>query len=95
MDIVPVSHPGQIAPAAVPAQAPNWLAENRELIRNVKEVDAAALFGEGSELSFARDPETKRPVVRVINRQTGEVMWQAPPEYLLQVARTLREHAPG
>ncbi len=95
MDIAPVSHPGQVLPTVPDTQNPNWLVENRELIRTVKQIDAAELFGEGSELSFTRDPETKRPVIRVINRETHEVIWQAPPEYVLQVARQLQHEAPG
>jgi uncharacterized FlaG/YvyC family protein len=59
------------------------------LIRTVKGVDAASLFGDGSELTFAMDQETRRPVIRVIDRQTQEVLWQAPPEYVLRMAEFL------
>jgi uncharacterized FlaG/YvyC family protein len=89
MDVAPVSSPQQLL-AAVPGTAsPNWLAENRDLIRSVKSIDASALFGEGSELTFALDRDTKRPVVRVVNQQTGEILWQSPPEYMLRLAQTM------
>jgi uncharacterized FlaG/YvyC family protein len=88
MDVAPVSNPEQPL-AAVPNPAPNWLAENRELIRSVKGINAGELFGEGSELTFALDLDTKRPVVRVVNPQTGEVLWQSPPEYMLKLAQTM------
>ena len=72
---------------------PKWLVENRELIRSVKGIDASELFGEGSELTFALDRDTKRPVVRVVNQQTGEVLWQAPPEYHAEGWREVLGHA--
>ena len=72
MDTAPVSHPGQALPAVAETDNPNWLAENRELIRTVKAVNSAELFGEGNELTFALDRDTRRPVVRVINRRTAE-----------------------
>jgi uncharacterized FlaG/YvyC family protein len=35
------------------------------------------------------DRDTKRPVVRVVDQQTGEILWQSPPEYMLRLAQTL------
>lgn len=94
MDIAPVGNPGQVIPAAPDPANSQWLVENRELIRSVKSIDASELFGEGRELAFALDRETRRPVVRVVEQQTGEVLWQSPPEYLLQLAEALGHH-PG
>jgi len=90
MDVAPVSNPGQVLAATPDTASPNWLVENRELIRSVKSVNASELFGEGNELTFALDRDTKRPVVRVVDPQTGEVLWQAPPEYILRLAQALR-----
>jgi hypothetical protein len=89
MDMAPV---GNMAPAAaaVPATpSSTWLVENREMVRSIKGIDAPELFGEGSELTFGMDWETKRPVVRVVNSQKGEVLWQSPPEYMLRLAQSL------
>ncbi len=74
----------QLATAAAPlAQTP---AQNRELIKAVKAVNAAELFGQNSELTFALDRDTRRPVVRIVDRNTGETIEQIPPEYLLRLA---------
>ena len=89
MDVASVSHPGQVAPAAPDGSSPNWLLQNKELIRTVKNIDAAGVFGDGNELTFGMDEDTKRPVIRVIDRQTNEVLWQAPPEYVLRLAEIL------
>ena len=92
MDVAPVSNAGQAFPAVPDTANPSWLVENRELIRSIKAIDAPELFGEGNELAFALDRDTKRPVVRVVNRQSGEVLWQAPPEYMLKLAQSLGAH---
>jgi uncharacterized FlaG/YvyC family protein len=89
MDVTPVRDPGQALPTVPDTANPKWLVENRELIRSIKAIDATELFGEQSELTFAVDRDTKRPVVRVVNRQTGEVLWQTPPEYMLKLAQIL------
>ena len=89
MDIAPIGNQGQVFPAVPDTANPGWLVENRELIRSVKGIDASDLFGEGRELTFALDRDTKRPVVRVVDQQTGEILWQSPPEYMLRLAQTL------
>ncbi len=67
------------------------LPQHRELIQAVKAVNVAELFGQNSELTFVLDRETHRPVVRLIDRKTNEVIRQIPPEYVLRMAQELRE----
>jgi len=66
------------------------IAENRELIQAVRTVNGSELLGEDNELSFQFDRESRRPVLRIVNRKTHEVVRQIPPEYVLRVARELR-----
>ena len=61
-------------------------AQNRELIKAVKALNSTDLFGHDSELTFVFDRETHRALVRVVNRQTREVMMQIPPEYVIRMA---------
>ncbi|HLJ15189.1 MAG TPA: flagellar protein FlaG [Bryobacteraceae bacterium] len=87
MEITPSAH--SALPAVAPAvestlQTP---AEQRHLIQAVKAVDAPALFGESNELTFVLDRDTRKTVVRVVNRQTGDVVMQLPPEYVLAMAK--------
>jgi len=93
MDVASVSHPGQALPAIPDTQNPNWLVENREMIQTVKRIADTELMGQDTELTFALDRDTKRPVVRGINRQTGEIVWQMPPEYVLALAQQFNESA--
>ncbi len=65
-------------------------AENREVVRAVKALNATEMFGQENQLVFRRDPETQRMVVRLVNRTTEEVVSQIPAEYLLRLAEDLR-----
>jgi len=67
------------------------LPQQRELIQAVKAVNAAELFGQNSELTFVLDRETHRPLVRLIDRNTSEIIRQIPPQYVLHMAAELRE----
>src|SRR5690242_17956424 len=77
---------------AVPQTAPIQRAEaaqRRELITAAKSVNASGLFGQ-NQLVFLVDPQTRRPVIRVEDRDTHEVLLQLPPEYVLRLAKDLR-----
>ena len=66
----------------------------RELIRAVKAINQAELFGSDRELTFVFDRETHRALVRIIDRETKEVITQIPPEHALQMARELLTRVP-
>ena len=81
---------GQSLAAVVTPTPPERTAEQREIIQAVKAVNAAELFGQNSELTFVLDRETRRPVVRVVDRKTNELIQQIPPEYVLRMAQDLK-----
>ena len=73
-----------IIPPAVPTTAERAL--NRSVSAAVQTVNAAGYPGDGREVTFSVDQATKRPVIRVVDTSTKEVLQQWPPEYLLQIA---------
>lgn len=81
---------GQSLAAAVATAPPEKSTEQREIIQAVKAVNASEMFGINSEVAFAIDRETRRPVVRIVDRNTNEVIRQIPPEYLLRMAQDLK-----
>lgn len=89
MDIgsVDLGHP---APATAGVPTVEVQAEDRELIQAVKALNATEMFGQNSELTFVLDRETRRPLVRIVDRETKEVIRQIPPEYALRIAEDLR-----
>jgi uncharacterized FlaG/YvyC family protein len=61
------------------------------VVQAVKALNKTEMFGSDNGLEFQRDPESKRWVVKVVNRTTGDVVSQIPPEYVLRLADDLKE----
>jgi uncharacterized FlaG/YvyC family protein len=68
-------------------QSPEFRAELREVVKTVKKINETELAGSRSELTIVVDPQTRRPKVRLIDKETGEVLRQIPPESLDEIAR--------
>jgi flagellar protein FlaG len=82
-----------LAPAHVAAPVPpNQAAGNRDVVQAVKALNAAETFGDSNELTFQLDRNTRQPVIRIVNRQTKEVIDQIPAEYVLRLAQQLGEN---
>jgi flagellar protein FlaG len=77
--------------APAPVAPVNKAAENREVVQAVKAVNGTEMFGPENELRFQQDPQSKRIVVKVVNRQTREVLSQVPAEYVLRLAQDIRK----
>lgn len=96
MNSVGTVHPaGQSLAAAAVTAPPERSPEHREIIQAVKAVNASGMFGTNSELTFVLDHETRRPVVRIVDRDTNELIRQIPPEYVLRIAEDLKGTARG
>lgn len=90
MDITAVNRNLPVVPAPADAVPVEKSAENRDVVQAVKAVNGAELLGEDNELTFQRDPDTRRMVIRVVNRKTREVVSQVPAEYVLRLAADLK-----
>jgi len=64
-------------------------AENRQVVQAVRAVNASGKLGV-SDLTFSLDRYTRRPVVKLVNRQTNEVVAQIPNERVLRIAEELK-----
>ncbi|MCX6586660.1 MAG: flagellar protein FlaG [Acidobacteria bacterium] len=64
--------------------------DRRTLVRAVKAINESALFGENYELTFVFDRPNQKTLVRIIDRQTKEVIRQVPSEYALRMASQLQ-----
>jgi len=84
-------HPGVYSGAEANSVSPQEAAQRRELIQAAKTVNASGVFGEQNELVFVLNPGTRQMIARLVDRKTGEVKRQVPPEYILQLAADLRE----
>lgn len=89
MDIAPLQRPGPASAAPTAPADTQRAAENREIVQAVKAINAAEMFGSNSELTFLMDRMTQRPVIRLVDKETKDVIRQIPPEYVLKMAQDL------
>lgn len=73
------------------ALSPEARTEQVQLIKAVKAVNSAELFGQNTELTFVMDRQTKRPLLRLVDVRTKEVIRQVPMEYALRLAQAARD----
>ncbi len=90
MDIVSVSHSGQAGPVLSDTQSPGPLKANPALIQTIQEINDSQVLGGDSQLTLAIDQQTRLPVIRVISRQTDQLVMQLPAEYVLQLHESLQ-----
>jgi len=95
MDVVSLNQGMQVASTAAPAPTTpaDRAAESREVVQAVKALNGAEMFGHDNVLEFAKDRQTHRMVIRVVNKQTEEVVSQIPPEYVLRLAEDPRSES--
>ena len=78
--------------ASTPAPVPvgvETAAENREIVTAIKSINATELAGSNSELTFVFERFTGRPLIRLVDRTTRNVIQQIPPEYMLRWAQEI------
>jgi flagellar protein FlaG len=78
-------------PAAAEPTAGVKMQVKRATAEAVAAVNSAQVFGQNNELTFAVDRTTKRTVVRLVDRNTGELVRQIPSETILRLAEDLKD----
>ena len=74
------------APAAVEA------VQHREVVAAARAINASGYLGQ-NQIVFVMDRGTHRAIMRIVDRETNEVVLQLPPEYVLQLAQELNAAA--
>jgi len=64
--------------------------DERTLIHAVMAVIASEMLGQENELRFVLEPASRRPLVRIVNKRTGEPVQQIPAEYVLRMAEEMK-----
>jgi flagellar protein FlaG len=91
MDVNTLSRITQGAPATATPLKDDTATQNRQVVQAVKALNKSEMFGQDNGLEFQRDPDTRRWVVKVVNRTTGDVVSQVPAEYVLRLAEDLKQ----
>jgi uncharacterized FlaG/YvyC family protein len=92
MDINGVNRSADGVPVTAAAVPTDQVVGKRELVQAVKALNASEMFGDRNEMEIAKDPQTNRLVVRMVNRDTKEVVSQIPPQYVLQLAEDFKQN---
>jgi flagellar protein FlaG len=79
LNIAHVSEPSQRIP------------ERIEIIQAVKAVNKTEMFGQENEVRYVLDQDSRKVLVRIVNKTTDEVVRQIPAEYLLKIASELKQ----
>jgi uncharacterized FlaG/YvyC family protein len=59
------------------------------VVAAVRALNKSELLGSDRELQFTRDSQTQRMVIQIVDRQSGAVLDQLPPEEVLRILANL------
>src|SRR5712671_3291782 len=76
-------------PPAAPAPAKVEAVHQREVVVAARSINASGYLGQ-NQIVFVMDRGTHRAIMRIVDRETNEVVLQLPPEYVLQLAQELK-----
>jgi uncharacterized FlaG/YvyC family protein len=91
MQIGQLSASSTVAPTGtvVPERTSAEREANQHIASAVKTLNDSQLAGSNREFSIAIDPQSRRPVVQILDTDTHEVIDQIPSKYILDVAASL------
>jgi flagellar protein FlaG len=91
MDISPLNRINPLAATDLPAKPGNLVEIPRTVVAAVRALNKSQLFGDQKQMLFARDQDTQKMVIRIVERNTGEVIDQIPTEQMLRILEDLRQ----
>jgi uncharacterized FlaG/YvyC family protein len=78
---------GYSAPQPAPPAAAEAV-QQREVMDAARSINASGYLGQ-NQIVFVMERGTHRAIMRVVDRETNEVLLQLPPEYVLRLAQEL------
>ena len=94
MDTSSVSLGSLVGAPVQSGSLPQVTPDQRALVQSVKAatqvLNQNQTFGENSEVTFFLDRNSRQAVVRIVDRDTGEVLQQIPNEQVLRMAEEYR-----
>jgi len=90
MEIGQASRVDLSAPVAPATAGSDWQPNDRQIISAVQWLNQAEWLAGNRELTYRRDAKTGRLVIQILERDTGEVVDQIPPESVLRLVTELQ-----
>jgi len=94
MDIGPLNRVNIAAPVTPAPAAQENPATTRQIVTAIKALNESELMGPNRQFTYTRDPKTQQPVVQIVERETGDVVDQLPPEAILRMRQELAQAPP-
>jgi uncharacterized FlaG/YvyC family protein len=91
MEIGSVGRIGFAAPVDVPSPGQENQIAPRQIVTAIRGLNKSEMLGQDRQLAFVRDAETQRPVIQIVDRNTGDVIDQIPPEMVLRLEQELKQ----
>lgn len=89
-DLAPPARGAAPVQTAIAVEQPNAIPDINQVSQALKSINKA-LEGMSQSLEFALDEDSQRTVVKILDRNTKEVIRQMPTEEALQISRTLNQ----
>lgn len=91
MEIGPASRVDLSAPVNSQTTSQDWGQNDRQVVAAIQWLNQAEWLGQDRELTYKRDQKTGKFVIQILDRQTGDVVDQIPPESVLRLVTQLQE----
>jgi flagellar protein FlaG len=85
-----ITQENAVAPTTNVTEPPIIEPDDREAIQAIRAINVTELLGWDRELTFAIDRKTHRPMVRIINRETREIIKQIPSKEFVEMIKRLQ-----
>ena len=89
ISIKPIGYLPQQSPPASAVEA----VQHKEVVQAARSINASGYLGQ-NQIVFVMERGTNRAILRVVDRETNEVLLQLPPEAALRWARELNAGSP-
>lgn len=90
MEIGPASRVDMSAPVTSQTGSQDGPLNDRQAIAAVQWLNQAEWLGQDRELTYKHDPKTGKLVIQILERETGDVVDQIPPESVLRLVSELQ-----
>ena len=90
MEVGPVSRVDVSAPVTSQTNSQDSPPNARQLVAAVQRLNQAEWLGQDRELTYTKDRTTGQFVIQIRERQTGDIVDQIPPEFILRLVSDLQ-----
>ncbi len=90
MEIGPASRVDMNAPVSSQTTSQDSQQNDRQVVAAVMWLNKTEWLGQDRELKYNRDTKTGKLVIQILERQTGEIVDQIPPESVVRLVSELQ-----